>query len=199
MLPVLATLASLALGAGTAAAAAFSYQFSGVPIGGTLDGTAFAAGPYRISGTADTSTIQQSGAFYSVALQQVSVEAHFGTVALTSPVNLFMDNDQAILGLSRGASGGVHLIEAELPDTFVYELKTAVKLAGLEALFMQWAASFGPVMTTAGELVFDNGPTFSTFTATPVLGAAPIPLPAGGLLLIGAVTALAAFRHRARR
>jgi hypothetical protein len=54
-------------------------------------------------------------------------------------------------------------------------------------------------MTTAGELVFDNGIPFSTFTATPVLGAAPIPLPAGGPLLIGAVAALAALRNRARR
>jgi hypothetical protein len=186
-----------AMFAGTAAAATFSYVFSGVAGGGTLNGVAFPTGRFGISGTADTASIVKNAALFTVALQDVVVQAKFGTVTLTSPVNLFADNDLAIVGLSRGDGGGVHLIEAPMPDSIIYELNALADFPNTIALFMNWDASFGSVTSTGGPLVFDKGASITTFQAGPVLQVSPIPLPAGGLMLTAAVAALAALRRRA--
>jgi hypothetical protein len=192
----LASLLSAVLCIGTAGAATFSYVFSGEVVGGTLNGTAFAAGAYRIVGTADTADIVQTNALFTVALQEVVVEARFGTVEVTSPINLFMDNDMGILGLSHGTVG-VHLIEVSDPALVGYELKTAARVQSLLALFMNWDdASFGAVTSTGGPLVFNKGGSITTFEASRDVQVAPIPLPAGGLLLAAAIAAPVALRRR---
>jgi hypothetical protein len=194
---VFATLAILAV-ASTGLAAPITYVHTGIG-SGTLDGVGFGAVSFTITATGETENIQSCG---GRCLSNDNITAAIqigalGTFNFISETRYFFNfagdepSDPAIVGFARGRTapfGGVDLFDG--PNLATWDMATSVGPIVGTANLLLWGF-FGTVQTTGGVLVFNNGSTPSTFTAT--VGTAPEP---ATLALLGAALAVGLVRRR---
>ncbi|MEM8554958.1 MAG: hypothetical protein AAGF71_09070 [Pseudomonadota bacterium] len=184
-------------GAGYAAPISFVFTWNAVN-GGTLGGSAFGVSDLRFTGIADTDDINVvSASFETLDLEDAVLEiVGFATVEILDAQQVFFNEVGDVIGLRQ--VGGGNVVSATEPDLAGYGLNTAVGPLPDSYSFSGW----DDISTSSGSLTMPGGVSPGTFEA--IAGAvtlpsisAPIPLPAGGMLMGGAlVGCMALFRRR---
>jgi hypothetical protein len=178
-----------------AAAVPITYVHTGFG-SGTLDGVAFgAAAPlsFTITAAGDAANVVSCAA---LCLSNDNITASIaisglGTVAFITATRFFANG--GVVGFSRAGISGTDLFDG--PAIPPWDMRSSIgPIAGTGSL-IQWSG-FGSVLTSGGVLVFNNGLSSSTFTAT--AGETAVPEPAT-LLLLGSGLAVAGMRRWFRK
>lgn len=185
--------AALALGvagvATTASAVPITFEHTGASsngITGTINGNAFTTTSFTITATADTDDVQ--GVFVNHLTASINIDG-VGVFNFLTGTRTFAN--AGIIGFSRAGNGGADLYNG--PALVAYDLMSNLgPITGMADL-LQWTNS--AVNTSGGVLAFDSVQDINaSFTAT--VGMAPVPLPAGGLLLLSAMGGVLVLRRR---
>ena len=191
---VLSLVLLLATAAG-ASATPISYTDTGFG-SGTLNGVAFGgAAPlaFTITALGDTANrLSCGGACLSNDNTSASITiTGLGTFAFVTPTRFFAN--VGIVGFSRAGVGGADLFDG--PNIPAWDMLTSLgPIAGTGTL-LQWGNA--PVVTSGGTLVFNNGSSAATFTAT-VGPQSTVPEPAT-LLLLGSGLVATSLRQRLKK
>ena len=190
---VLSLVLLLATAAG-ASATPISYTDTGFG-SGTLNGVAFGAGgplAFTITALGDTANVISCGGscLYNENTSASIAITGLGTLNFVTATRFFAN--VGIVGFSRGGGGGLDLYNGPLIPP--WDMLTSLgPIAGTGNL-IQWGNS--PVVTNGGVLVFNNGSSAATFTAT--VGQSTVPEPTT-LLLLGSGLAVARLRQRFKK
>ena len=164
---------------------------------GTLNGVAFgslAPVAFTINATSDTSTVAviPGAGWYNDNLSASITIAGVGTYNFTAATRFFSNTLQGIVGFSRAGLNGTDLFNG--PLLAGWNMTTSVGPIAGSGQLLQW---LGPaVLTSGGQLIFNNGVSDSTFQA--IVGTAAVPEP-GTFALFGiGVAGLAARALRKR-
>ena len=187
----IACVAALLSAPAPAAAATITFTHGGTAASGSLTGPLsgldFGSTDFVITATADTDDRQGFAQGYFVPHQTASIAlAGIGTFDFVTPTLSFVNNQFRVVGFSRppdlfnGPSSGI------FSD---YDLRSSVGPVSGGGRILQW--DLEDVETSGGVLFLASSDTPATFEAV----AAPIPLPAGGALLLAALAALSLLRR----
>ncbi|HEV7454374.1 MAG TPA: PEP-CTERM sorting domain-containing protein [Candidatus Saccharimonadales bacterium] len=163
--------------AGGASAGPITYVQTGSG-SGTLGGVAFglqAPLSFTITAVGDTAKVVSCGV---ACLSNDSVTASIlilglGTFDFTSATRFFANASVSAIGFSRGGVGGGSDL-FNLMNAGPYDMVSSFGPIIGTASLVQW--NDGAVVTTGGVLVFNDGTSSSTFTATEGLGKIPEPI-----------------------
>lgn len=137
---------------------------------GTLDGGAFLASDFVITALADTDDRQSfAGGWWIDHLSaSISIDG-LGNFDLLSPTRHFVNNGVAIVGFSRGGRNADLFNGPTDPEFGAWDMLGPIgPIAGTGSL-LQWAGT-PQINTTGGILIFDDGPSDTTFTVVPEPG-----------------------------
>ncbi len=177
-------LAALVMTASASVASATPISYTHTGFGsGTLNGVFFgAAAPvaFTINATSDTSTLQSCGGpclFNDNLTASITIQG-LGTFDFLTGTRYF--ENVGVVGLSRAGASGNDLFNG--PALSGWDMASSIGPIVGTGLLLQWTQN-PQINTTGGILIFNDGSTASTFTAT--VGARAVPEPAS-LLLVGA-------------
>ena len=175
----------------------FTHQGTG---SGTIAGNPFTNAMFTITALGDTNNrvSHSGGAFINHDTVSISITG-VGNFLFTTPTRTFVNHSARLVGFSRASSPALDLFNGPTNPIFsTYNMLTSIGPVTGTGQLLQWAAPppfLLPVLTTDGQLVFNNAATTATFTAT--VGQV-IPEPTT-LLLLGTGLAGVAAKVRKRR
>jgi hypothetical protein len=162
-----------------AAAEPITFTFTGTG-SGSLDGAAFSASAFTITGHSDTTarmeTSEGSGVFWTDHLTADIDIAGLGDFAFVTPTRTFLNTGSSIVGFSRAGASGNDLYDGPSDPAFAtWDMLSAIGPISGTARILQWrgAPNDIPVLTSGGELIMNDGVSDATFQAT--IAAVPEP------------------------
>lgn len=180
MAPVLGAFALSISASALAAPIKFTHTGTG---SGTIGGTSFSDAAFTITETTDTSLrLSCGGTCYSIDDTLATIDiSGLGSYTFTTGTRTFVNG--SIVGFSRAGTFGLDLFNGPAnPLLTGYDLLTPIGPVTGTGSLIQW--SYGDVNTTGGTLIFTEGFSASTFTATAVPEPSVLGLAAVGLLAV---------------
>lgn len=178
--------------------------FTHIGVGsGTIGSNSFTDAGFTITDTGDTAargdctdlTISPPGSCFFINDISASIAiSGLGTFSIFTPTRTFVDQDLQTVGFSLAGIGGQDIfIGPDSPSFATYDLTTAIgPITGFGQLVQNQSLA-GPLITSGGELLFQDGfVPQATFQA--VLSSS-IPEPSSFLLLALGLSGLAFFRR----
>jgi hypothetical protein len=193
----LAVLAVTALLPWKASAQMMTFIHTGTSGSGTIGGNAFSDRPFTITATGNTPNRENGNRISSIAHDTASIEIDgVGLFTFVSRTRTFFNDDFDLVGFSRAYGHG---------STDLYNGPASAALDGWDMLrsigpvsgptnLLQWNKAL-VIITSGGELIFDNARTTGSFQAVFVPAAVPEPGSVALFLTVG-VTCLLALRPR---
>ena len=176
-----------------AAAATITLSHAGSALaGGSIGGVAFGPTDFVITAVGDTNNREDFGFGYALAHRSASIAIDgVGSFDFVDPTRTFVNND--VQGVGFGSPVG-DLFDGPLNTAFAsYGLDTSIGPISGRGEIIQWGLL--NITTSGGTLLLTSSPDVpASFEAN----VAPIPLPAGGLLLLTALAGVPMLRHQRR-
>jgi len=161
---------------------------------GSIGGTAFGVSDFTITGYGDTDNTQYFGWGSYLDHDSASIDiAGVGALNFVTATRTFFNDSLDIAGFSRAGFGGTDLYNG--PSSALldgWDMLSSIGPIGGSLQLMQWLLS--PVVTDAGQLIFNSSSTRGTFQA--IVGSS-VPENSTTVLLIGcALVGLGAMRRK---
>lgn len=185
--PLAAALLALTAAEVSADIMTFTHEGTG---GGTLNGDAFSASDFVITATGNTTDRDSfaNGWWINHTSASISIDG-VGDLDFLSSTRTFVNNNLQLVGFSRGPNGS-DLFNGPTDAQFgTWDMLGPIGPISGEAQLLQWSL-FPQIDTTGGILMFNNGTSRATFTAT------IIPAPASTTLGLIGLAAAAVLRRR---
>jgi hypothetical protein len=133
---------------------------------GTLGGTPFGSSSFVITSIADTNNRVSLGFGWYIdhTTSKIAISG-VGEVDVLSQTRTFVNNSGNIVGYSRGGGGGLDLFNGPVNPAFgAWDMSTEIGPIVGNGSLLQWQS--GDINTSGGVLIFNNGGSQTTFTAS---------------------------------
>jgi hypothetical protein len=193
-----AVLGVIALTPFTASAELITFTHSGASGSGSIGGIPFSDQAFTITATGDTLNRQSFnfGGIVGFSIDHAAASImidNVGTFDFVTPTRTFVNNTFDVVGFARAGIDGLDLYDGPFNAAFGgWDMLSSIGPISGDIRFFQWTES--PVITSGGQLIFDDGATTGSFQA--VVGAVPEP---STLTLFSIAGVLVATVHAVRR
>jgi hypothetical protein len=149
----------------TASADLITFTHTGAFGSGSIGGNPFSNQAFTITATGDTLDRQSfvSGFFIDHVTASITID-NVGTFTFVTPTRTFVNNTSDLVGFSRAGIMGSDLYDGPVDSAFgSWDMLSSIGPISGGTGLSQWGDRFGPVITSGGQLIFNDSGTTGSF------------------------------------